>query len=135
MSMFPHTITVMNMIEDDDGKVYVPCVIKGVLYVKSNSVSKTLYGTDNTNKIMCTIPFSSNQSKPFIDALDYGKLSDRDKRLYFTLRKDDIIIKGEVSDTELSSKTAHSTYNDSFTVGSVDTFDFGSLKHWQVGGA
>ena len=35
MKMFPHTVTVLNKVQNDDGVFYLPTVLSGVLYVTS----------------------------------------------------------------------------------------------------
>lgn len=135
MTMFPHTVTVLNKIESDDGVVYLPTVLEGVLYVTSRSSSRTTTGSDNKDDIKCTIPFKVKVSKPFISRLDYNKLSDDDKVKYWTLSKEDIIVKDIITDSQISLKMINSKYEDKMVVSFVDTLDFGGLRHWQVGGA
>lgn len=135
MTMFPHTVTVLNKVSSDDGVVYYPTVLKGVLYVTSRSSSRSTTGSDIKDDIKCTIPFKVGVSKPFISRLDYNKLSDEEKKGYWTLAKDDIIVKAEVTDTQISLKTIDRVYEDKMVVSFVDTLDFGALRHWQVGGA
>lgn len=135
MTMFPHTITVLNKIESDDGVFYLPTVLEGVLYVTSRSSSRTTTGSDNKDDIKCTIPFKVKVDKSFISRLDYNKLSDDDKVKYWTLSKEDIIVKDIITDSQISLKMINSKYEDKMVVSFVDTLDFGGLRHWQVGGA
>ena len=57
------------------------------------------------------------------------------KAKYWTLSKDDIIVKDVITDSQISLKAVNSTYNEKMVVSFVDTLDFGGLMHWQVGGA
>ena len=51
------------------------------------------------------------------------------------LKEDDIIVKGIVALNEISLESINNNYEEKMVIKSVDTFDFGNLKHWQVGGA
>lgn len=135
MKMFPHTVTVLNKVQSDDGVVYLPTVLNGVLYVTSRSSSRTTTGSDNKDDIKCTIPFKVGVDKQFISRLYYNKLPDDEKSKYWTLSKEDIIIKGIITESQISLKMINNTYDEKMVVSFVDTLDFGGLRHWQVGGA
>ena len=70
----------------------------------------------------------------FVDGLTYNRLSADEKVNKWTLRKDDIIVKGIV-DSQISKKDLVSNYPYQMTITRVNTNDFGSLKHWFIGGA
>ena len=135
MKMFPHTVTVLNKVQSDDGVVYLPTILRGVLYVTSRSSSKSTTGSDNKDDIKCTIPFKVNVDKQFISKLAYDKLSDDEKTKYWTLAKDDIIVKDILTESQISLKMVNNNYDEKMVVSFVDTLDFGGLRHWQVGGA
>lgn len=135
MTMFPHTVTVMNKVDTYDGVVYKPSVLVGVLFTSKKASSKILEGLGNKNTMQCTIPFGVVCDKPFTDPLVYSKLTEEEKDNYWTLREDDIIIKSIITDSSLTLKKISSVYDRKMVVLSVDTLDFGSLQHWQVGGA
>lgn len=135
MKMFPHTITVLNKVENDDGVVYLPTVLEGVLYVTRRDSSRSVTGSDNKDDIKCTIPFKVSLQKPFIGKLVYDNLPVDEKVKYWTLSKDDIIVKDIVSEPQLSLKQIDMLYESKLLISYVDTNDFGSLQHWQVGGS
>lgn len=135
MTMFPHTVTVLNKVQSNDGVLYLPTVLSGVLYVTSRSSSRSTTGFDNKDDIKCTIPFGVKVDKPFISRLDFDKLSDEEKAKYWTLTKEDIVVKDIIFNSQLSLKTINSNYSEKMVVSFVDTLDFGGLRHWQVGGA
>ena len=137
MSMFPHTITVLNKVSSDDGVIYLPTILKGVLYVTSRSSSRTTTGSDNKDDIKCTIPFDVNveAGKQYIGELAYNKLPIDQKPNYWTLAKEDILVKDIITDSQVALKTINNDYEEKMVVSLVDKLDFGSLKHWQVGGA
>lgn len=135
MKSFPHTITVLNKVETDDGVIYLPTVIEGVLYVASRSVSHSTTGVDNKDDIKCTIPFSAKVSKQFIGNIAYNKLSLDERLNYWTLSQGDIIVKDIISESQISLKTVNNNYEEKMVISYVDKFDFGGLRHWQIGGA
>ena len=135
MTMFPHTVTVLNKVEDNDGVRYLPTRLDGVLYVTTRSSSRSTTGSDNKDEIKCTIPFGVSVDKAFVNRLAYNKLTDEDKAKHWTLSKEDIIVKAVIEDPQLALKTINSLYEEKMVVSFVDTLDFGGLKHWQVGGA
>ena len=92
-------------------------------------------GLDPSNAVKVTIPMSVKAQKPFISSLQYAELSEEEKRGFFTLKEDDIIVKGTVALDEISLEAINSNYEEKMVIKSVDTFDFGNLQHWQVGGA
>ena len=135
MEMFPHTVTVLNKVQDDDGVFYLPTILRGVLYVTSRSSSKSTTGSDNKDDIKCTIPFKVNVDKNFVNKLEYDKLTNDEKVNNWTLSKDDIIVKDIITESQISLKMINNTYNEKMVISFVDTLDFGGLRHWQVGGA
>lgn len=135
MKMFPHTITILNKVEDDDGVVYLPTVLEGVLYVTKWGSSRSVTGREIKDDIKCTIPFKVSIQKPFIGKLVYDNLPVDEKVKYWTLSKDDIIVKDIVSEPQLSLKQIDMLYESKLLISYVDTNDFGSIQHWQVGGS
>lgn len=135
MGMFPHTITVLNKVLKDDDVVYFPSVLMGTLFVRLAASSKSTTGLDPSNTVKVTIPMSVKSQKSFISSLQYAELSEEEKRGFFTLKEDDIIVKGKVDLDEISLEVINSNYEEKMVIKSVDTFDFGNLQHWQVGGA
>lgn len=137
MSMFPHVVSVLNKYEDDLGDaVYKVTKLSGVLYVESMSTSKALTGSDNKDNKKCTIPFSvDTNGKQFLSPVEYNKLKEPNRGSYWTLRKDDIIVHGDVTENNITLKFVNNNYDKKLIISFVDTFDFGSLRHWLVGGA
>ena len=137
MSMFPHVVSVLNKYEDDLGdSIYKVTKLSGVLYVESMSTSKALTGSDNKDNKKCTIPFSvDTNGKQFLPPGEYNKVAETERGSYWTLRKDDIIVHGDVIENDITLKFVNSNYDKKLIISFVDTFDFGSLRHWLVGGA
>lgn len=134
LGMFPHVVTILNKVEDDDGVMYYPTIVDKALYVNIDNSKSSLTGIDTGDSVKVTIPFSVGVFHSFVDGLTYNRLSVDEKVNKWTLRKDDIIVKGIV-DSPISKKDLVSTYPYQMTITRVNTNDFGSLKHWFIGGA
>lgn len=134
LGMFPHVVTVLNKVEDDDGVMYYPTIVDKALYVDIDNSKSSLTGIDTGDSVKVTIPFSVGVFDSFVDGLTYNRLSADEKVNKWTLRKDDIIVKGIV-DSQISKKDLVSNYPYKMTITRVNTNDFGSLKHWFIGGA
>ena len=134
LGMFPHVVTILNKVEDDDGVMYYPTIVDKALYVDIDNSKSSLTGIDTGDSVKVTIPFSVGVFDSFVDGLTYNRLSVDEKVNKWTLRKDDIIVKGIV-ESPISKKDLVSTYPYQMTITRVNTNDFGSLKHWFIGGA
>ena len=134
LGMFPHVVTILNKVEDDDGVMYYPTIVDKALYVNIDNSKSSLTGIDTGDSVKVTIPFSVGVFQSFVDGLTYNRLSVDEKVNKWTLRKDDIIVKGIV-ESPISKKDLVSTYPYQMTITRVNTNDFGSLKHWFIGGA
>lgn len=73
--------------------------------------------------------------KQFLPPVEYNQLKEPIRGSYWTLRKDDIIVHGDVTENDITLKFVNNNYDKKLIISFVDTFDFGSLKHWLVGGA
>ena len=131
--MFPHTITVCNLVKDDDDTLYYTTVIEGTLFEYKSNAVVTNEGVSLANTILVVIPFDFISEKSFISGKKYSLLDASERGKYFTLREEDFIIKGSVEETTLSLSDITSNYEDFTKIASVDTFDYG-LEHWNVGG-
>ena len=134
LGMFPHIVTILNKVEDDDVVMYYPTIVDKALYVDIDNSKSSLTGIDTGDSVKVTIPFSVGVFDSFVDGLTYNRLSADEKVNKWTLRKDDIIVKGIV-ESKISKKDLVSTYPYQMTITRVNTNDFGSLKHWFIGGA
>ena len=92
-----HTITVYNKYEDPQTRVITwhKVVLHNCFWQESEdklSVGETIIKTNSTK---CRIPVNTN----FKEKFEWEQLSAIDKAKYFTFGIDDIIVRGEVSDT------------------------------------
>lgn len=106
--MFPHNITVYRN-ENGAWKRYY---VYGVLWQDTEAVNMIKSGLKETNSLELYIPHSCN----------------------FEPKKKDMVFKG-IIDYQIQTKPSELySQGDVRTVTTVDKFDFGSLKHYEVGG-
>ena len=151
MTMFPHTVTVYNKMENDMGvATYNITLLRGVFLDISKAANVMKSGLTSADSVMLYIPMSikainaeTGEEQRFASPKEYERLSEDERGKYWTLRiggssssMDCFFVKGEV--TEKSSFSAlKNTYDDVYDVSTVDTKDFGSksMWHWEVGGS
>ena len=134
MTMFPHSVTIINSFSTNGSNQYLFTVLDGVLFENSKKALSKEYGVDSVDTMRCFIPYG-DFTKPYIDEVDYNKLSNEQKGSYWTLRKGDIIIKGVVDTNEFSIKDYKSKYQDIMKINNIDFFLYGGLPHFEVGGS
>lgn len=141
--MFPHTVTVYNTTEDlvtFEQSVSIT-VLRGVLMDASKAVNVRTSGLVGADSVNLYIPFDveatdgiSKARKRYLPPKEYEKSTD--KSGVWTLRTDGcFFVKGEVVVPDSDFQHINRAFDDVHMVTSVDEKDFGSLKHWEVGGA
>ena len=88
--MFPHTITIFNVINNNDSVSYNRKLVDNVFYTKQKIISKESNGDKFTTAY--NVIFSSKALNDFLDNEDYINLEDKSKN--FTLKENDIIVYG-----------------------------------------
>lgn len=139
------TITVFNRRKDDDGKEeLVPTVIHGVSWHEAKETSGGQGGgrnADNADRFKVRIPVNAKQSgKTYIDSYDYRNMSDYRSSKYWTLQKEDVVIRGAyyhpvaIPDSSMLFRMTDevfliNSYADNTIRGSR------AVKHWRIGGS
>lgn len=147
--MFPHTVTVYNMLEDITTGMpqYNITILRGVFLDISKASNVMKSGLANADSAMLYIPMSikavnakTGEEQKFVGQKEYEQLEDTAG--FWTLRTggkssvtDCFFVKGEVTE-DAGYQYISTRYDDVYDVTSVDTRDFGSksMWHWQVGG-
>jgi len=150
MRMFPHTVTVYNMMEDTTTGMdtYNITILRGVFLDVSKAANVMKSGLASADAATLYIPMSikavngeTGEEQKFVSPKEYEQLEDVSG--YWTLRTggkssvtDCFFVKGEVVE-EASYSDISRRYDDVYDVTSVDTKDFGSksMWHWEVGGS
>ena len=117
--MFPHTITIFNVIDTDKVEYYRK-VVNNVFYYKSKIISSEGKGDKYTYAY--DVIFSSEALKDYLDYEDYISLEDKSNN--FTLKENDIIVFNECEQiTDLSD--LQKSYKDYFLIRSIGDNRYG----------
>lgn len=152
MSMFPHTVTIYNIVQEIDPatldeveKVYTT-ILRGVMLQASKGVNVRESGLEGADAANLYIPFAAEAvdgntgaAKTYAKPQEFVKATDRSG--LWTLSYDGnggetLFIKGEFvfNGANLNVVRYH---DDCYNVTKVDAMDYGSpdMQHWEVGGA
>ena len=152
MSMFPHTVTIYNIVHEIDSttldeaeKVYTT-VLRGVMLQASKGANVRESGLEGADAANLYIPFTveavdgkTGAAKTYAKPQEIVKAADRSG--LWTLSYDGnggetLFIKSEfvLDGTNLNVVRYH---DDCYNVTKVDAMDYGSpdMQHWEVGGA
>lgn len=132
MSLFPDTVTIINVVNHSGVKTYNRHVVSGVLFENNKSAIQREYGVDYTGSKTCYIPIKSLGGL-YISEAEYKLLSDDVKSEYITLQKGDYIVVGIATDTDIND--LYKLFNDVMRINSIDYFLRGTLQHFEVSGA
>lgn len=99
-ALLVNTITIFNHYKNDDGDtLYIPSVINQCLcYDKKNFLSVNNYGVSKQYNLRVILDNKNTfvKGKQYIDYTEWQELSEEEKKLYWTLQVDDILIKKEI---------------------------------------
>lgn len=152
MSMFPHTVTIYNIVQEIDPatldeveKIYIT-ILRGVMLQASKGVNVRESGLEGADAANLYIPFAAEAvdgntgaAKTYAKPQEFVKVTDRSG--LWTLSYDGnggetLFIKGEFvfNGANLNVVRYH---DDCYNVTKVDAMDYGSpdMQHWEVGGA
>lgn len=151
MSMFPHTVTIYNVSTEVDKTTLTEkitnyiTVLRGVLLDASKAANVRTSGLEGADSVNLYIPFSvtavdglSGKEKKYIGPMEFWRMEDKSGHWTLSVTGHGgktIFVKGEVVEPDLDEQKISLAYDDVYNVTKVDEKDFGSLKHWEVGGA
>ena len=149
MTMFPHTVTLYIITEDQVTFEQVTniTVLEGVLLDAAKATNVRSSGMENADAVTVYIPFSvkaydgqTAEIKRYVSPKEYNAAAD--KSGLWTLDSapptdvSTFIVKGEVIEPEKDFQWINRTHDDVYRINSVDAKDFGSeeMKHFEIGG-
>lgn len=115
--MFPHTITIFNLIND----IYYRKVVNDVFVTTKKIISQE--GKGEKYIPVHNVIFSNTAMKDYLDVDSYKKLED--KKNNYTLRNNDIIVTGEFEDIDDLSDI-QKTNVDYFLIKTISINNYGS---------
>ena len=145
VSMFPHPVTVYNTGEEDPEtfrRVSRITVLRGVFYDARKAANVRESGLANADAVNLIIPFDvraedgeTGEAQAYLPPKQYETAPEKGK--HWTIQTGDscFFVKGEVVRPGLNFQAVNAAFDSVHRVTSVDTKDFGSLRHWEVGGA
>lgn len=132
-------ITIVNRKRDKDrNEVLMPTVIRGVAWHASHGASgENSVSSQDTVKVR--IPIDADfGGKIYAPRVEYDAMSVEEAKMYWTLAERDIVVRGEVTEEEISQTRLAEQFPELFLINSYsDNTDLGTdrIKHWRVGGA
>lgn len=151
-SMFPHTVTIYNVITREspesgfrpERKSYIT-ILRGVLLDASKAVNVNASGLEGADAVDLYIPFDveavdavTGEPKTYIGPMELWHREDIDKLWTMSLdgqgEGDTFFVKGEVIEPSLSFDGISMKYDGVYNITKVDELDYGGLRHWEVGG-
>lgn len=150
MSMFPHIVTIYNIVQeidpttlDEAEKVYTT-ILRGVMLQASKAVNVRESGLESADAVNLYIPFAveavdgkTGAAKAYAKPQEFAKAADRSGLWTLSYNGnggETVFVKGEfISD----NMTVVQYHDDCYKVTKVDAMDYGSpnMQHWEVGGA
>lgn len=144
MSMFPHTITLYTVTENEvtfEPEVNIT-VLRGVLCDASKAVNVRESGMEGADAVNLYVPFSVDavdgvnlMAKKYLSPAFYRDASSKDG--VWTLDPEHtFFVKGEIVEPDRDFKYINGKYDDVYRITSIDAKDFGGdMAHWEIGGA
>lgn len=150
MSMFPHTITIYNVVQETDPatldeveKVYTT-ILRGVMLQASKAVNVRESGLESADAVNLYIPFAveavdgvTGKTKTYIGPQSFFKATDKSGLWTLSYKGNGgmtCFVKGEFVSDDMTVVLSH---GDCYNVTKVDAMNYGSpdMQHWEVGGA
>lgn len=141
------TITIFNGRTDKGERrtKYFPTVIRGVSYQEAKGAmvaSNGVWGENVNYKIRIPLVGSAVQGKRlYMPCLEYAKLEDTEAAAYWTIKKGDLIVRGEYSGDPMFEDALNSYMRENaldliHVTEYADDTSGGSLytRHWRIGG-
>lgn len=150
MSMFPHTVTVYNIIQEEDPStlkevthIYIT-ILRGVMLQASKGVNVRESGLESADAVNLYIPFAveavdgvTGKTKTYIGPQSFFKATDKSGLWTLSYKGNGgmtCFVKGEFVSDDMTVVLSH---DDCYNVTKVDAMNYGSpdMQHWEVGGA
>lgn len=132
-------ITIVNRKRDSEKKeVLMPTVIKNVSWHSSSNTSGGNFASSH-DTARVRIPIDADfGGKTYVPRIAYDAMTIEEAKEHWTLAERDIIVRGEVSEEEVSQTKLAEQFPELLLInGYSDNTDIGTdrIKHWRVGGS
>lgn len=132
--MFPHKVSVFNIKNTDDEEIITKTLLIGVLFVKNENTSRGNLGLSEDDTVGIYIPkkVDSNGSK-YINPFEYELLPKEDLSKFYTFNKGDYVAFGDISIVGVSVNDFKNRYGNLYEITKVSDYNYGGLKHFEIG--
>ncbi len=132
-------ITIVNRKRDSGrNEVLMPTVIKHVAWHSSNDATGG-NSVSSHDVVKVRIPIDADfGEKTYVPRVVYDAMSVEEAKGYWTLAERDIVVRGEVTEEEVTQTKLAEQFPELFLINSYsDNTDLGTdaIKHWRVGGS
>ena len=148
MDMFPHVVTVYNVVTEEDPSTFEETttnhitILRGVLLdaVKAKNVNESgLVGADAVNLYIPTsveaVDGVTGEPKQYVGPIEFWRAEDKSGLWTLSAGENTFFVKGEAVHPNWSAQKIDAAYDDVYNVKTVDLKDFGGeMSHWEVGG-
>lgn len=133
MDIFNKTITVHNVVSEDENTRYQSTVLSGVYYIKDESVTLSSPGSVNSDVLDVIIPKKDSLSnRTYIEKYKFDLLPENEKENHYTLCSGDFLSLGDFFEDDLSLDEYRSKTGNVYEISAVSDMDYGSLRHFEV---
>lgn len=131
--MFDKTITVHNIIRNDNEEKLHSTVLEGVYFLKDDSVTLASPGTVKSDVVTAIIPKKLvRTNRQYIESYKFDKLKDVERDKYFTLRQGDFLSLGDVTGDVTSINEYRNQTGNAYSISAFTDYDLGGLPNFEV---
>ena len=135
------TITIFNRrLGSQRNDILIPTVIRSASWFYGRGLAKSQSAgqfAENEDSYSVRIPFGADTSgKTYVEPWEWRNLTDEQTEEHWTIQKDDIVVRGEMSGNR-TDQTEIMSSADSFLVNSFANNTIrgsNGVKHWRIGG-
>lgn len=148
MSMFPHTVTLYNVITEENPATFEETevnhitVLQGVLLDATKAKNVNESGLVGADAVMLYIPKDvtatdgvTEDPKEYVAPVAWWRADDRSNIWTLAPGENMFFVKGIAVHEDWSGQKIEAAYDDVYNITKVDFKDFGgNMSHWEVGG-
>lgn len=128
--LFVHTMTIFNLISEDDEPVYQKSTVSKVLWVKDENTARNKLGVVDADAITVYIPKSATEEheRLLVSGAEFERALDKSN--LYAYRKGDFVCFGDVSLGGLSINELKNLTDNVFEITGLSDFSFGGLPNF-----
>lgn len=148
MDMFPHVVTLYNVVREEDPSTFHEVavnhitILEGVLLDAVKTVNVNRSGIEGADSIMLYVPQSvtatdgvTGKPKANVGPIEFWRANDKSSLWTLKPGQDCFFIKGRAVHPDWSAQKLEAAYDGVYDVTKVDFKDYGGdMSHWEVGG-